>query len=136
MHFNNPVASVSWDDVANAVCVEWKQFGEGAEFRAVLNAGVDLLVERKATSWIGDLRNLGPVTQEDQKWAAESWLLRATAGGLTHLALVSPRKIVAQMAVKTFMNKVDGRELFVGNFEDIEVARAWLRDQGGGIVRR
>jgi hypothetical protein len=129
MHFDNPVGSVHWDDTAGAVCLAWKQFAEGEEFRAVINAGIELLIQRKATKWLGDLRNLGPVTQEDQKWSAESWLPRATAGGMKYLALVSPRKIVAQMAVKTFMNKVNGRPLLIGNFEDIEVARSWLQAQ-------
>ncbi|HLM73572.1 MAG TPA: STAS/SEC14 domain-containing protein [Polyangiaceae bacterium] len=129
MHFNSPVGSVSWDDTAGAVCVTWKQFAEGEEFRAVVNAAIDLLVQRKATRWLADLRHLGAVTQEDQRWSAESWFPRATAEGMKYLALVSPRKIVAQMAVKTFMNKVNGRDLLIGNFEDIEVARSWLRAQ-------
>lgn len=129
MHFNSPVGTVSWDDEANAVCLTWKQFAEGEELRTVLDMGIDLLVERKAKRWLGDLRHLGPVTREDQRWTAESWLPRAIAAGMAHLALVSPRKIVAQMAVKSFMNNVKGHALIVGNFEDIETARAWLRDQ-------
>lgn len=129
MHFDSPVGSVGWDDEANAVCITLKQFAEGEELRTVLDMGIELLLERKASSLLGDLRHLGPVTPKDQKWTAESWLPRAIAAGMAYLALVSPRKIVAQMAVKTFMNNVKDHALIVGNFEDIETARAWLRDQ-------
>jgi hypothetical protein len=129
MHFESSAGSVHWDEFAGAVCVTWKQFAEGEEFRAVTNAGVELLLQKKAKRWLGDLRNLGAVTQEDQRWSFESWLPRVTQGGMAYMALVSPRKLVAQMAVKTFMNKVNGHSLLIGNFEDVETARAWLQSQ-------
>jgi hypothetical protein len=129
MHFDSAAGTVDWDDYAQAVCVTWKQFAEGEEFRAVVNAGVELLLQKKARRWLGDLRNLGAVAQADQKWSAESWFPRATAGGMAYLALISPRKIVAQMAVKTFMNKVNGKDLYIGNFDDLQTARDWLKAQ-------
>jgi hypothetical protein len=129
MHFESDVGTVDWDELAGAVCLTWKKFAWGAEFREVVDAGIDLLLRRRATKWLGDLRNLGAVTQEDLKWSSESWFPRATAGGMAHLALVSPRKIVAQMAVKSFINKVNGRDLLIANFDEIQAARTWLRSQ-------
>ena len=129
MHFDSSAASVHWDEFAGAVCITWKHFTEREEFRAVVNAGLELLLQKKTKRWLGDLRDLGAVTQEDQLWAIESWLPRATQAGMAYIALVSPRKLVAQMAVKTFMSHVNGLNLLIGNFEDIETARAWLHSQ-------
>ncbi len=129
MHFDSAVGSVDWDERTGAVLLTWKMFADGEEFRAVTNAGVELLLLKKTKRWLGDLRNLGAMTQEDQRWCFESWLPRATQGGMAYMALVLPRKIVAQMAVKTFMNKVNGHSLLIGNFEDVETARAWLQSQ-------
>jgi hypothetical protein len=129
MHFESDVGTVAWDELAEAVCLTWKKFASGAEFREVVDAGIDLLLKRKATKWIGDLRNLGAVAQDDLKWSSESWFPRATAGGMVYLALVSPRKVVAQMAVKSFINKVNGRDLLIANFDEIKAARTWLRSQ-------
>jgi hypothetical protein len=129
MHFESDVGTVDWDESAEAVCLSWKTFASGAEFREVVDAGIELLLRRKAKRWLGDLRHLGAVTQDDLKWSSESWFPRATAGGMAYLALVSPRKVVAQMAVKSFINKVNGRDLLIGNFDEIQAARTWLRSQ-------
>jgi len=36
---------------------------------------------------------------------------------------------VAQMAVRSFINKVNDRDLEIANFDDIDKARAWLRSR-------
>lgn len=129
IYFDNEFGTVRWDDLSGAVWHSWKQFADGNDFRTVVNAGVDLLILKKTHRWLGDLRNLGPVTQEDQTWSYEVWMRRATEEGMTHLALVSPRKVVAQMAVKSFLSKIYGRDLVTNNFDDVEKARLWLRAQ-------
>ncbi len=129
MHFDSPFCSVGWDDIASAVCLTWKQFPEGEEFREPLLAGVDLLVQKKGRRWLGDTRNLGVCTQEDVRWAADVWTPRATAAGMAYLAFVAPRKVVGQMVIKTFINKVNNRDLLTGYFENIQQARNWLRSQ-------
>jgi hypothetical protein len=129
MHFDSSAGSVHWDEFAGAVHVTWKRFAEREEYRAVLNAGVELLLQKKTKRWLSDLRDLGAITQEDQRWGSESWLPRATQAGMAYIALVSPRKLVAQMAVKTFMNNVNDHSVVIGNFEDLETARDWLQSQ-------
>lgn len=43
------------------------------------------------------------------------------------MALVSTRKVVAQMSVRTIMSKVMDRNLTTAHFDDVEQARQWLR---------
>jgi hypothetical protein len=129
MHFESAVGYVDWDEPTGAVLLTWKMFAAGEEFREVVNAGVDLLLQKKTKRWLGDLRYLGAVTQEDLKWSEQSWFPRATEGGMAYLALVSPRKIVAQMAVRSFINKVNDRDLEIANFDDVDKAKAWLRSR-------
>lgn len=129
IYLDNAFGTVQWDDTSSAVWVSWKRYADGEDFRSLTNAGIELFVQKKAAKWLGDCRNLGAVTQEDQRWSSEDWLPRLVAAGLTHLAIVSPKKVVAQMAVKTFMTKVQGKQFVTMNFDDFEKARAWLRAQ-------
>jgi hypothetical protein len=129
IYLDNAFGTVHWDDSLSAVCVTFKAFVDGEDFRSLSNAGIELLIQKKASKWLGDCRNMGAVTQEDQRWSSEDWLPRVMAAGLTHMAIVSPKKVVAQMAVKTFMTKVQGKQHVTMNFDDLEKARAWLRAQ-------
>ncbi|MCK6587657.1 MAG: STAS/SEC14 domain-containing protein [Polyangiaceae bacterium] len=128
IYFDERYLTILWDGEIGAVRVEWKEFIDGPSFRAGLDAGLSLLEMRKTGKWLADLRRLGPVTMEDQRWTNEDWFPRAIAAGLRHLALVSPRKVVAQMSVRTIMSKVNERNLTMAYFEEIEAARDWLRD--------
>jgi hypothetical protein len=129
IYFDNQFATVRWDEPLGAVLFSWKQFADGDDFRSPISAGVDLLAKKKGRKWLGDLRNLGPVALDDQKWSAEVWFTRATALGMAYLALVSPRKVVAQMSVKTILNKVQGRDLVIAHFDELEDAARWLGAQ-------
>jgi hypothetical protein len=126
IYFNERYLTILWDGEIGAVRMEWKEFVDGDAFRSGLNAGLALVVQKKTGKWLADLRRLGPVTLEDQKWSNEDWFPRAIAGGLRYMALVSPRKVVAQMSVRTIMSKVMDRNLTTAHFDELEQARQWL----------
>jgi hypothetical protein len=126
--FNERYLTIFWDAEINAVRMEWKEFVDGPSFRTGLDAGLALIVEKRSGKWLADLRRLGPVTLEDQRWSNEEWFPRAIGAGLRYMALVSPRKVVAQMSVRTIMSKVMDRNLTTAHFDDIEEARNWLRN--------
>jgi hypothetical protein len=127
IYLNERYLTILWDAEIGAVRMEWKEFVDADAFRAGLNAGLALLGQKKTGKWLADLRRLGPVTLEDQKWSNEDWFPRALAAGLRCMALVSPRKVVAQMSVRTIMSKVLDRNLTTAHFDDLEQARQWLR---------
>jgi hypothetical protein len=127
IYFNERYLTILWDAEIGAVRMEWKEFADGAQFRTGLDAGLALVTQKKTGKWLADLRRLGPVTLEDQKWSNEDWFPRAITGGIRFMALVSPRKVVAQMSVRTIMSKVMDRNLTTAHFDELEKARDWLR---------
>lgn len=126
IYLNERYLTVVWDAEIGAVRLEWKEFIDGELYRAGLNAGLALLEEKKTSRWLADLRRLGPVTLEDQRWTNEDWFPRAIGRGLRSMAVVSPRKVVAQMSVRTVMSKVMDRSFTTAYFDDVEPARQWL----------
>ena len=125
--FDERYLTILWDLEIGAVRMEWKEFADGQQYRTGLDAGLALVIQKRASKWLADLRYLGPVTLEDQRWSNDDWFPRAIQGGLRFMALVSPRKVVAQMSVRTIMSKVMDRNLTTAHFDDVEQARQWLR---------
>ena len=129
IYLNERWLTVRWDEWSQSVWMEWKAYCEGDEFRSGLDAGLTLLRQRRANRWLADLRQLGPVRQDDQQWSNQDWFPRAIAGGVRWMALVSPRAAVSRLSVKQVMSKVNNVNLVTAYFDDLEVARAWLRNE-------
>ena len=126
IHKEYPFITIHWDEEISAVIMEWTKYAISARFRRALNEGLDLLIAREAHRWLADLRGLGPVGPEDQKWSNEDWFPRAIAGGITCMALVVPISTLSKMSVETIMQKVDETKLAVHYFDSVEEARQWL----------
>jgi hypothetical protein len=128
--YNERWLTVRWDEFAQAVWMEWKSYAEGNDFRSGLNAGLALLEKKRASRWLADLRLLGPVAQDDQRWTNNEWFPRAVAGGVRWMAIVQPKAAVARLSVKSIMSKVNDVSLVTSHFDDLEAARRWLRSEG------
>lgn len=120
--------TIRFDESVQAVWVEWKAYAEGDEYRSALDAMIDLLRQTKSSRLLIDARLLGPVSQADQQWTHQSWHPRSLAAGLRWSALVSPRTSVARLSVKQMVIKLHHEEIVTQNFDDLELARAWLRN--------
>lgn len=129
IYMNERFLTIQWDSELSAVWMEWKEFADGETFRWGLDAGLDLLINNKTGRWLADLRNLGPIAPADQQWSNEDWFPRAIAGGVRWMALVAPKRVVARMAVRTIMSKVEDRSLVTAYFDELPAAREWLRVQ-------
>lgn len=124
--FNQRWLTVHWDDEIQAVWMEWKGYSEAEEYRSGLDAGAELVRQKRANRWLADMRLLGPVRQEDQDWSNQIWFPRAIAAGVRYMALVSPQAAVARMSVKRIMRRVKDVELVTSYFDEYAPARAWL----------
>lgn len=129
VYFDERFLTIHWDEPTQAVWAEWKEVVTGEPFRRGLNAGLELIHEKKARNWLADTKLLGPVPIEDLKWTNEDWMPRALAAGLRRMAFVIPKKVVVQMAVKDVVSKVDESALSTAHFNTLDEARAWLRAQ-------
>lgn len=125
--FDEPFLTISWEPEDRIICAQWKDQVDGAEMRRGLDAGLALIVEKRARRWLVDSRRLGAIDPADVKWVNDSWIPRAVAAGLQSMAFVLAKKIVMQLTMKSFIARIDERELANAYFEDLEAARTWLR---------
>lgn len=132
IYLNERWLTIRWDEWSQSVWMEWKAYAEGDEYRSGLDAGLSLLRQKRGSRWLADLRLLGPIRQEDQQWSNQDWFPRAIAGGVRWMALVSPKAAVSRLSVRQIMSKVNNVNLVTANFDDLEVARAWLRNETRG----
>lgn len=116
---------MTWDPASQAVN-SWQGRTTSAEFREVLEAGLNALIEQGGSRWLSDCRNTRAVRQADQDWIHRDWFPRALAAGLRRMAVVSPATVAAQMNYSEIMGRVSGSSLDVDFFPTVEEATAWL----------
>jgi hypothetical protein len=126
-YYDERWATVRFDDSVQAVWVEWKAYAEAEQYRSVLDCQIEIFRQKKSSRLLGDCRHFGPVTQLDQQWTHQDWHPRAVVAGLRWIAIVSPRAAVSRLSIKQMVTKINNTELVTGNFDDMELARAWLR---------
>lgn len=126
-YFDKRWITVRFDESIQAVCLEWKGYAEGEEYRSGFDAGIELLRQKGASRWLADCRQLGPITQADQLWMNKDWHPRAAAAGMRWVALVSPKAAVARLSVKYIITRTHNADLVFNYFDDLESARSWLR---------
>lgn len=129
VYLDEPYLTIRWNTQIQSVVMEWKKFVKGDDFRAGLDKGLELVREKRAKRWLADLRQIGVVAQEDQDWSNQDWFPRAVRAGLTHMAIVYPENIVARWSVERIITRVEGTDLVIHYFDNVEKARFWLISQ-------
>jgi len=109
--------------------MEWLMFVSGDDFRNALDQGLALLVAKSTPFWLADLRHLGVVTDADQTWSNEVWFPRALQTTLTHMAIVMPEKVIARWSVDRIMQRVEGTQLVIHYFDNVDAAYRWFANQ-------
>jgi hypothetical protein len=127
VYFNAPgVASVSWEEDAQLVFVEWDGWANSAEFAALLDAELRALKEHRGSRLLADCRRQKVLNPKDQDLANREWLPRALKAGLKRFAVVVPASVVADMNIRDSLDKASAADLQVGYFATAEEARAWV----------
>ncbi|HMV80660.1 MAG TPA: hypothetical protein PK453_20245 [Leptospiraceae bacterium] len=85
--FENSNAVISCDKEVGAVVVVWKKVTP-AEYKEVLETGLEKLKELKLENWFADTSNHGAVSQELQSWVDKDWTPRALKAGLKRLTYI------------------------------------------------
>jgi hypothetical protein len=129
IHFDEPFLTISWEEDANIVCAQWKEEVRREPMRRGLEAGLELVIQKKSRKWLVDSRRLGSIEPVDVKWVNDHWMPRAVAAGLRWMAFVMAKKVVMQLTMKSFMARINEQELSNAYFDDVNEARAWLRAQ-------
>lgn len=125
----NEYARVFYDAFSNAAGIIWKREVSSEEYREMFIKNLEIFRSYKTPFWISDMRNVGPVSAEDQQWLIESIIPEAMEYGLKKIAMViKPENIDERQ--KVYMEKL--LQVFKANgvessfFIDMEKGRNWL----------
>ena len=104
------------------------------EFKEILNLGLAYaIVKRKAhgkIAWLADTLLMDGNTMAE--WSATDWAPRVQAGGIYHIAFVSPKDIFADLQIQEFV-KSGTQKIKTASFGNIESAKEWLHDAMAGL---
>ena len=105
---------------------EFRRFIYGAEFREVLEKGLEVFRTRGAAKWLSDDRANGPIRPADGQWALEDWAPRVLAAGWKHWAVVMPTRTLGQMNMKRWVDTYAKLGVIARAFKDPDEAMTWL----------
>ncbi len=125
----NDAATLWFDAQHGIVHHAFHRYTHGAAFRGILNAGCDLMGEKKATKWLSDDRGNGALPADDSAWARQDWFPRVMAAGWKYWALVQPESVIGQLNMRRFTRHYAEQGLTVQVFAELEPAREWLEGQ-------
>lgn len=125
-HYETEYLTASYDEDLDAVVMDWHDFANGEEFREGLDAGLELVNEKRASNWLADLREMGTVTDDDQEWSNTDWFPRAMESSLTSMAIVQPESVLAEMSVENIMQETEEADLTTHYFDNRPEATEWL----------
>lgn len=129
IYFEEPCLTLSWEPDGNIVCAQWKDAVSGEPMRRGLERGLELVSLKSSARWLVDSRRLGNIDPLDVKWVNDHWMPRAVMAGLSWMAFVMAKKVVMQLTMKSFMARINERDLTTSYFDNVDEARAWLRAQ-------
>jgi len=122
-----PFLTVYWDDSFHGVLMEWKGSSQrGEQIKQGLDAGLELLIQKKSARWLANIKELSVFSQDTQDWINEDWFPRFLSSSATKMAVIAPVNFVAQLSVLAVMRTASGTNLNVQYFSGIEEARAWI----------
>ena len=124
--FDNEHAALWFHPEAGVVHHQFKTYMRDADFRNVLNQGLELLKQHAATKWLSDDRANSALGDEDTKWAQTDWFPRVLAAGWEYWAIVLPDNVIGQMNMKRFIDQYAEAGITVRVFSDPEEALDWL----------
>lgn len=128
-----PYLSLIWDEESRSLISQWHGGFEGRNLRAGLESALEEFKKFLPNAyWIGDTRDIGVISIEDQNWIDDVWFKRLLATGLKYMAVVQPTSAVAKLSVNAIVTKFPAQGLTVYNCDTQEKAKAWIIEQTKG----
>lgn len=127
VYFETDFGLVEWEEKERIAMISWKKFASGNNLKEPIGKLLELMVSKKLDGWIGDLRGVKPITQEDQQWYEQTWLPKAVNEGARRAAVILPESVISTMSTKRFLNKMEDKEFELGYFQSIEEAKNWMK---------
>jgi hypothetical protein len=101
-----PYGTALADSAVPCVITQWHRFANKTEFIALQGAALTYF-EQHATltrpwGWVGDVRHMGAIPEEAQRWLQDEFNPRALAAGLRVVSVVVAESIFGQIATQRY----------------------------------
>jgi hypothetical protein len=100
-----------------------------APLQTALLAGAAAMKTHKATKWLSDDRNNGPLSAAHVKWSSEIWFPQVKEAGWKFWALVQPESLIFTLNLKKLVWSYTDQGVTAEVFSDPVKARAWILAQ-------
>ncbi len=124
--FENDYATLWYHPEKKIVHHQFHKYIYGAEFREILNKGIEAMEQYGAQKWLSDDRNNSSLTKDDTDWSLTDWTPRVMKAGWKYWAIVLPKKVVGQVTMKRFADMYNEKGITVRLFSEPDEALAWL----------
>lgn len=126
VHVDNEFATLVYIPELKLVRHKFHKAIAGQPFRAMLNRGVELLIENQAHKWLSDDRENMAFPDDDNQWIVGDWIPRAIAAGWKYWALVVPEDYAARVNMSDLINALEDKGLRMMVFTDPDKALKWI----------
>jgi hypothetical protein len=127
IYYQSKYVIVSWEEEAECVHTEWHGFASKHNLKSGLIKAVELAKEKKATRWLGDLRDMHVYDLKDQEWIIKELVPRMHLIGIKRMAFIKPILPVTRMSINRMIRACDPKGKLSAVFEDLPSAYEWLR---------
>jgi hypothetical protein len=133
--FEEKYGTLEYDSSVPCITCSFNGFMSSEQFRKLLNAGLDHLIEKKQIHdkilWLADTTRHVVQPDKDTLWVAEDWNPRALKGGIRHVAFVLPENVFGNASVKRYADHNNNKpqdQMEVQMFGDIKSAKDWFKN--------
>jgi hypothetical protein len=126
METNTKIYNVYFDEVLNAVVMEWDGYATSGQFREGTELMLNLLIQNRSSKVLADAKDMIMIGREDQEWMDTDFLPRAIKFGFKAIALIKPDHYFNKVAVESISYKIDKEKLVINFFDSLEEAKQWL----------
>lgn len=127
IYFDQPYATISWDDINHWVVLKWKGVIQGEKCKEAANKAIELLALKGGEKWLADDSEMGAWNQDDVKWLTEDWHPRVVAAGLKYMAIITPGGALGRLSSNNINRKVVSGSVTAVYFNTAEEAKQWLK---------
>ncbi|GAA0195878.1 hypothetical protein GCM10009122_60210 [Fulvivirga kasyanovii] len=130
-------STLNYDPSVPCIIVNNVGFATSEEFRALLNKGLEFLIEKQKIhgkiGWLSNLVQADAYSEDDMKWVATDFDARAYEAGVRHVSFVLAEDAYAfaNFSAETYQKYSQeeiGEKIVIRNFKDEASAKAWLRE--------
>ena len=131
-----PYGTTLADESVPCVITQWHSFANKTEFIALQGAALAYFEQHstpaKSWGWIGDVRHMGAIPEEAQRWLQDEFNPRALAAGLHMVSVVVAESIFGKIATQRYVQQTTATvaELGVSYYASLTEAKAGAPQQG------